>query len=193
MVSGQKWELYDSTKRYAPKREIPAIFSGLSKARESLVSQWHVASYSASDIQDPMSEKLPAVPQPGVWQKKSMSILARWSSAYDVYLDIRGDNLTDEKRKGAAALRILKELGAIAWMLTRTTVDDEINWDVFCPMFQKIVSLVDDIVELDLKSTAGGGSPCIDIALVGPLFEVSQIEHIFPCSRILRVVLDEII
>ena len=148
------------------------MFSSLSKARESLVSHWHVASYSKSDIRDPINEELHTVPQAGVWQKKSMSILARWSSAYDVYLDIRGDNLTDKKRKGTAALRILKELGATAWMLTQTRVDDQMNWDVFCPMFQKIVSLADDIVELDLKSTTGG-SPCIDMALVGPLFEVS--------------------
>jgi len=173
MVSGQKWEMYNSTKKHAQKREIPAMFSSLLKTRESLVSNWHVASYSTSDIQDPMSEKLPAVPQAEAWQKKSMSILARWSSAYDVYLDIRGDNLTDKKRKGTAALRILKELGATAWMLTRTTVDDQMNWDVFCPMFQKIVSLADDIVELDLRLTAADGSPCIDMALVGPLFEVS--------------------
>lgn len=179
MVSGQKWEMYDSTKRYAQKREIPAMFSGLSQARESLVSHWHVASYSTSDILGPMSEKLPAVLQAGAWQKKSMSILARWSSAYDVYLDIRGDNLTAQKRKGTAALRILKELGATAWMLTRTTVDDQMNWDVFCPMFRKIVSLADDIVELDLKSTEEGGSPCNDMALVGPLFEVSQLSNMF--------------
>jgi hypothetical protein len=180
MVSRQKWEMYDSTKEYAQKREIPAMFTGLSKARGSLVSQWHVASYSASDTEDPVSEKLPAVPQAGVWQKKSMGILARWSSAYDVYLDIRGDNLTDEKRKGTAALRILKELGAIAWMLTQTTVDDQMNWDVFCPMFQKIVSLADDIIQLDLKVTAEGGSPCMNMALVGPLFEVSHLSNMFP-------------
>jgi hypothetical protein len=85
------------------EREIPAIFSSLSKARKSLVSHWHVASYSTSEKWDFTSEKLHAVLQAGAWQKKSMSILARWSSAYDVYLNVRGDNLTDEK-KGKALL-----------------------------------------------------------------------------------------
>ena len=165
--------MYESMKKDAQKRQIPAIFSSLSKARESLVSQWHVASYSTSDRWDSTSEKLPAVPQGGTWQKKSISILARWSSAYDAYLNIRGDNLTDQKRKGTAVLRILKELGSTAMMLTQTTVDDQMSWDVFCPMFRKIVSLAEDIVELDLKPTAETPTYCIDMALVRPLFEVS--------------------
>jgi hypothetical protein len=177
MVSGQKWQV--SMEKTPQKREIPAIFSSLSKARESLVSRWHVASYSTNGTGVPTGERLPAVPQSGAWQKRSMSILARWSSAYDVYLDFRGDNLTNEKRKGTAVLRILKELGSTVMMLTRTTVDDERNWDVFCPMFQKIVSLANDIVELDQKATAKRPTYCIDMAIVGPLFEVSLLSTIF--------------
>lgn len=112
-------------------------------------------------------------PLTGAWQKQSTSILARWSSAYDVYWDIRGDNLTDKKIKGTAGLRILKELGATAWLLTQTTVDDQMNWDAFCPMFQNLVALADDIVELEVKSTAQQPSSCINMAIVGPWFEVS--------------------
>jgi hypothetical protein len=176
MVSPQKWE-HDSTKKHEQEREIPPMFSGLSKARESLVSHWNVSSYSTSDIRGSTSvklpAKLPAAPQAGAWQKTSTSILERWSSAYDVYLDIRGDNLTEVKRRGTAALSILKELGATAWMLTRTVVDDQMDWDFFYPMFQKIVSLASDIIELDQNLLAKGGTPCIDLALVGPLFQVS--------------------
>ena len=175
MVSGQKWEKYKPMEKLAQKPEIPAIFSSLSKVKETLVSYWHVASFSASDVWDPTSEKLLAVPQAGTWQNKSTSILARWSSAYDAYLDIQGESLTDKKRKGTAVLRILKELGSTATMLTRTMVDDQRNWDVFCPMFRKIVSLAEDIVELDLNPNSPAGQPtfCIDMALVRPLFEVS--------------------
>ncbi|RDW65135.1 hypothetical protein BP6252_10786 [Coleophoma cylindrospora] len=173
MVGGQKWVIYDSMKKYEWTRKIPAIFSSLSEARDTLASQWHVASYSPRHIWNPTSEKLPAVPQAGTWQKKSMSILARWSSAYDAYLNIRGDNMTDTKRKGTASLYILKELGSMSKKLTGTTVDDERNWDVFCPMFQKIVSLAEDIVELDLKSTAVEPQFCIDMAIIRPLFKVS--------------------
>lgn len=179
MVRGQKWEMHDSMKKNAPKPEIPAIFSTLSKVGESLVSQWRMASYSTSDIWDPTSEKLPAAPQIEAWQKKSRSILARWSSAYDVYVDIRGDNLTNEKRKGTAGLRILKELGSTVMMLTKTMVDDERNWDVFCSMFQNVVSLAEDIVELDSKPTAERNPFCIDMALVGPLFQVSLLPTYF--------------
>jgi hypothetical protein len=173
MVGENSWKLYDSIKGHSQRGEIPAIFSSLSKARESLVSHWHIASYSPSDIWDPLSEKLPVAPQAGTWQKKSISILARWSSAYDAYLNIQGGNLTDKRRKGTAALSILKELGSTAMMLSQTTVDDQRNWDIFCPMFRKIVSLAEDIVELDLKTTAERPTFCIDMAIVRPLFEVS--------------------
>ncbi|TVY16679.1 hypothetical protein LARI1_G006301 [Lachnellula arida] len=213
MVSGPKWEIYEAMKEYAQKRQVPAIFSSLSKARESLVSQWHVASYSTNSRWDPTNEQLPAVPQAGAWQKKSTSILARWSSAYDAYLDIRGDNLTEEKRKGTATLRILRELGSTAMMLTRTKVDDQMDWDVFCPMFRKIVSLAEDILKLDLKPTEGTPTYCMEMSLVRPLFEVTcrcrdpnirrraisllrnsrreeGVWHAFPTSRVAQRVLD---
>ncbi|KFY11794.1 hypothetical protein V492_04257 [Pseudogymnoascus sp. VKM F-4246] len=158
---------------HAQKQEIPTIFSGLSVAREKLVSDWYIASHSTMDVWDSSREKLCVTPPAGAWQKKSSSILARWSSAYDAYLNIQGENLTDTRRKGTAVLRILKELGSTAAMLTKTTVNDQMNWDVFCSMFEKIVSLADDIVEVDQKSTAGRPAFCMDMALIGPLFAVS--------------------
>jgi hypothetical protein len=184
MISGQKWEMYDSQERRAQQQEIPNMFSSLSKARESLVSHWHVASYSASDTRNPTTEGLQKVPQAGAWQNKSTGILGRWSSAYDAYLNIQGENLTDARKRGTAALRIVKALGSSALMLTRTMVDDQMNWDVFCPMFQEIVSLAEDIVELDSKSTEQRPPFYIDMSLVRPLFEVSLIvERIFPLQR----------
>lgn len=171
----------------AQKQEIPAIFSSLSVARERLVSHWHVTSHSTSNVWDPFSKKL-TVPLAGAWQKKSSSILARWSSAYDAYLNIQGKNLTGRKRKGTAVLHILKELGSTAGILTKTTVDDQMEWDVFCSMFDKIVSLAEDIVEIDQKSTEGRPTFCIDMALIGPLFAVSFLSiAYFPNQRSLEL------
>ena len=107
-----------------------------------------------------------------------MSVLARWSSAYEVYSSIRGDNLTDAKRKGTASLRILKELGSTAMVFSRAVVDDEKDWDTFHSLFQNVVCLADDIVELDLKSTAEKPPFCIDMAIVGPLFKVRFFHYI---------------
>lgn len=173
MVSGQKWEMHDSKIQNAPKPEISAIFSTLSNVGTSLVTQWQMSSYSITDTANPPNEKIPAALGIDPWQKKSRSILARWSSAYDVYLNIRGDNLTNEKRKGTAGLRILKELGSVAMMLTQPIVDDETSWDVFCPIFQNVVSLAEDIVELDSEVTTERSPFCINMTVVGPLFQVS--------------------
>lgn len=153
---------------------MAAIFSVLSNVGSSLVSQWHITSYSNAEMENLASKKLPAaLDNMRPWQKRSRSILARWSSAYDVYLNIRGDNLTNEKRKGTAGLRILKELGSVTMMLTQPVVDDETNWDVFCPVFQNVVSLAEDIIELDLEVAAEKSPFCINMAVVGPLFQVS--------------------
>lgn len=184
MVSGQKWETHDPAKQCAPGSEMSAIFSALSNVGASLVSQWHMSSYSNTEMGNLPSKKLPApLDNTRPWQKKSRSILARWSSAYDVYLNIRGDNLTNEKRKGTAGLRILKELGSVAMMLTQPVVDDETSWDVFCPVFQNVVSLAEDIIELDLEVATERSPFCINIALVGPLFQVSFLLNISFASK----------
>lgn len=168
MVSGQEWETH------APKPEKSPIFSTLSSIGASLVTQWHITSYSNTEMENFPSKKLPAaLNNTRPWQKKSRSILARWSSAYDVYLNIRGDNLTNEKRKGTAGLRILKELGSVAMMLTQPVVDDETSWDVFCPVFRNVVSLAEDIIELDLETAVERSPFCINMALVGPLFQIA--------------------
>lgn len=181
MVSDQKLDMPDWMKMSVQEGDIPTIFSGLLESRDSLVSHWHVSSYSTSHIPDPRSEKTLDVSHLGSWQKKAGSILGRWSSAYDAYLNVRGDNLTDAKRKGTAVLRILKELGSTAMMLTETTVEDQMDWDVLCPTFQKVVSLADEIIGLDKQSASGRPTYCIDMALVGPLFEVSlSLNLVFP-------------
>jgi hypothetical protein len=173
------------------RQDIPAMFSALSKARELLVSHWHVTSYATSDIWDHTSEKLPVIPQAGTWQRKSISILARWSSAFDTYSNTRGHHLTVVKKKGIATLRILKELGSTIMMLTGMMMDDERKWDIFCPMFQNVVTLAEEIVELDLSSTIEKPPFCIEMALVRPLFEVSIVspfEDVLICVGYVHVV-----
>jgi len=173
MINGQPCNIHDWTTEHVAGHEIPSMFSGLSQARESLVSHWHVASYSANNKWDSASENLSLAPQAGLWpEEKAASILARWHSAYDAYLGVRGDNLTHQKRKGTAVLSILKELGSTVGMLSQTQIIDERQWDIYYPMFDKIVNLANDIIELDLTSTSPTPVHCIDMYLVKPLFKV---------------------
>jgi hypothetical protein len=148
------------------------MFSSLSIARETVTSHWHVTSYSKRDLWHPTGDISGAIPEDSAWQKTSTSIMARWSSAYDAYLNIRGDGLTDQKKKGTAIFSILKELGSTVMTLTGAVVKDQQDWDILYPVFQKIVSLADDIVELELKSSALKSNSCIDMSVVRPLFEV---------------------
>lgn len=175
MVKRQGLDLFNTMGKGTQQRKLPAMFSTMSMDRDSLVSDWHVAAYSSSGLWSSPSKNPAIIPETGTWQVKSGSVLARWTSAYDVYLDIRGDSLTARKRKGAASLRILKELGSIARMVSQTTVEDQMDWDVLCPMFEKIVSLAEDIVEVDLQQTACEAIDCIDMTIVRLLFEVSPI------------------
>ena len=171
MVGGGKWVIYEVMKKYARKKEIPAAFSSLSEARDSLVFHWHMVSYSINDIWDPTNEKLTTVL--AAWKKKSMSILERWASAFEAFQSTRGKDMTETEKQGAAVLCILKELGSSSMLLTRTLVDDQTKWDGFYETFLKIVSLAEGVVERDLKSTHGRPTFCIDMAIVAPLFEVA--------------------
>ncbi|KIM94826.1 hypothetical protein OIDMADRAFT_135229 [Oidiodendron maius Zn] len=168
---GGKWQIYKVMKKYAWTRKIPPFFSSLSQARDSLVFHWHMLSYSISDVRGPTNEQIPDVFK--AWQKSSIGILEKWSAALNTFLFNRGDDLTDIERKGVAVLTILKELGSTSVMLTRTMVDDQKAWDIFTPTFQRIVSLAEEIVELEYKSNSGRPTFSIDMAIVGPIFEVS--------------------
>jgi hypothetical protein len=99
------------------------------------------------------------------WQRNSVLILERWSAAFEAFIRARGDALTDNERKGAAVLGILKELGSTSVMLTRTIVDDQRNWDMFTPMFERIIFLAEEVILLDSKTNAGKSTFTIDMAL----------------------------
>jgi hypothetical protein len=129
------------------------------------------SSCSISDIWDPTSEKFISVLL--AWQRNSVLILERWSAAFETFTRARGNILTDNERKGAAVLTILKELRSTSLMLTRTMVDDQRNWDIFIPMFEKITTLAEEVVELDSRANAGRPTFTIDMCLVAPVFGVS--------------------
>ncbi|KAE9371928.1 hypothetical protein N431DRAFT_492197 [Stipitochalara longipes BDJ] len=162
----EKWETYEVMQKHAWIRDMPPAFSSISRARDCLMFQWHMLSFS----KDRTSEQFPKVYL--AWQKSSIDVLERWSAAFDAFVSSRGDEMTDDEKKGVAVLAIIKELGSTSVMLTRTMVDDQRNWDVFSPIFEKIVCLAEDIVRLDFKSNGGRPTFCIDLAIVSPIFEV---------------------
>jgi len=163
-----EWNTYEVMKKHAWIKEIPPAFLSLSCARDCLLFHWHKLSFK---IWDRSSEQFPENLR--AWQESSITTLNRWSAAFDAFLSARGDKMTANERKGAAVLTIIRELGSTSVMLTRTKVDDQRNWDVFSPMFEKIVSLAEDIVKLDLEANGGRPTFCIDLAIIGPIFEVS--------------------
>ncbi|PMD29888.1 hypothetical protein L207DRAFT_503376 [Hyaloscypha variabilis F] len=163
-----EWNTYEIMKKHAWTREIPPAFSTVSQARNCLLFHWHKLSFN---IWDRSSKQFPEILI--AWQKTSIAILDRWSTAFDAFLSNRGDKMTDNERKGAAVLTIIRELGSTSVMLVRTKVDDQRNWDIFSPIFEKIVCLAEDVVKLDFKSNGGRPTFCIDLAIVSPLFEVS--------------------
>ena len=163
-----EWDTYEIMKKHAWISEIPPAFSGLSRARDCLLFHWHKISFNIWDRNsDQFTEDLLA------WQDSSIIILNRWSTAFDAFLCNRGDKMTANERKGAAVLTIIRELGSTSVMLTRTKVDDQTNWDIFSPMFEKIVCLAEDVVKLDFQSNEGRPTFCIDLAIIGPIFELS--------------------
>jgi hypothetical protein len=140
--------------------------SGITYSDSNLCS-----SLSLRELWDPTSEECPNILL--TWQRDGIAIVDKWSTAFDAFIRTRGDNITENERKGVAVLRLLKDYASTSIMIARTMDDDQRNWDVFIPIFEKIVCRAEELVNLDFKNNEGKPTFGVDMAFVGPLFEVS--------------------
>lgn len=102
-----------------------------------------------------------------------MVIGEKWSAALHAFIRARGDAITDNERRGVQVLLLLQDYTSTSVLVARTMVDEQTNWDVFIPTFETVVCRAEELVRLDLGSTTGRPTFCIDMNFVGPLFEVS--------------------
>ncbi|CZR64709.1 uncharacterized protein PAC_14608 [Phialocephala subalpina] len=167
MVGGHHWALYERISKSRLGFPMPATFSTLAQARDHFIFNWNRCSHSLDERG--MSHTRPDFNDLfSVWQE-SLSIIDSWSASFESFLSVNGEKLSENEKKGAGMLQILRDVGFISLRIERSRFDDQTVWDEFCPMYEKIVNLAAEILE----SNAGVPQFTLDMGIIGPLYEVT--------------------
>ena len=168
MVNPIRWNYSERTVRARYGLAIPLMFSSVSEARNSLAFHWHQSSFSLSHVGEIDIGLAIAF---SAWHQKSVKILEQWSSAFNTFIQARGNMLTENEKKGVGILRIQEVIAFTSLHLPRTKFDDQTLWDQFCPEFGRIITLASEIIGSNLGSRNSWFS--LDLGLIGPLYETS--------------------
>jgi len=169
MIGGHQWNIFQGLSNTALDPDIPGIFHSLQEARESLEYYWYICRYSTLGLKDPSD--------PQTRRRKYCNMLEEWSRAFDAFLQLYGDMLSEKERKGVAILQMHKRVGHTALNVERSDVDDEMRWDKFCPVFEEIVTLAEFVVEPTNSTTPTEAAQRIhfslDMSINGCLYDVA--------------------
>jgi hypothetical protein len=167
MMGGRNWQLYEKISRYR-SNDIPAAFTTLSEARFYLMYNWHAIQSRLHSI--PGLDDGKYVPKLDRWQRKSVIVYKKWSSALDAYLLNRGGALTVEEEDG---LRILQAQSYVAFTtlaVARNRLYDQTRWDEFNPVFENIISLAAEVVQRNVQSEMANSFFSLHPGLIAPVF-----------------------
>ncbi|KAE8447220.1 hypothetical protein EG329_011051 [Mollisiaceae sp. DMI_Dod_QoI] len=167
MIGGHQWGLYYKTAKARHGFEMPTTFSSLAMAREYLIFHWLCCSRFVAELGNMQStpnfsERFLA------WQETAIKVIESWTLAFENFLSANTERLSDNEKKGAGILTILKDIGFMSLRIHRTRFDDQTVWDEFVDMYRKIVALAAEIIE----SSKGIPHFSLDMGLIGPLYEV---------------------
>src|ERR1035441_8133923 len=99
MVGGHNWDLYNSTFKSRQQWLTPTMFSSLSMAREHFVLNWHRCSFLLHELHKKQSP--PDFPELfAAWQQTSLKIVGAWNTAFDSFLDMHEDKLSENEKRG---------------------------------------------------------------------------------------------
>ncbi|KAJ5280154.1 hypothetical protein N7478_005526 [Penicillium angulare] len=169
----------------------PVVFKSLAHAREML--EIHTYDYrqqsiklldqqiqgnltdwtTSTDFVSPVSLEAAAL------RDTFLSILDSWSTALDNYLRDHSASMTIRQQRGAAILKV-RELDSFISLdvipsIGGLAVDNQMLWDSYIPLFERIVTLGESIIQWFPYSSLSS-SPTnfsLDLGIVGTLFNVA--------------------
>ncbi len=179
MIGGGRRDLYERAAA-CPQRQspLPSSFSTLTEARESFIFIWHKCTYMINDIRNRPFQNSKAEYE--TQQKRCFTLVEQWSSALDALLLARSQDMTPLELKGASVLKIQKLIGFAILHTHRSGNDDQTLWDPLCPMFEQVVNLAAEVLDLDTEINNSSPSETrtpsflFDMEIVGPLYHVAS-------------------
>ncbi|EPE28657.1 hypothetical protein GLAREA_09778 [Glarea lozoyensis ATCC 20868] len=148
----------------------PTAFSSLGEARNCLIYNWHERTTPREFKTGKTTEDLHRVV---ARQNESLALYDQYNSAFQSFLATKGSVLNDSQRKGVRVLEIHHLAAYVALNSKKTTLDVQTVWDQYVPIFDKIVTLAEEVTLLDSLDTAAPVFS-IDMGIVAPLYSVAH-------------------
>ena len=154
-------------------RDIPRVFSSLEEARNSLDYHWNRCQQVLMDSSHSQSPQITSPLLEG--RQQSIDAVARWDSAFQAFLRNVGKSFDCRSLQAARTIEISHTFLTMFLEFHYSDLEDQTNWDVFCPQFERIVELAALVVE-SYTEPFNNQSPtyCIDMNIVAPLYAVAH-------------------
>lgn len=169
LVGRQNWGTGPTKRRTRSTVTIPHSFLSVGEARDLLEYHWH--EYTIKNLPGPATTESSA---------KDYDMFRRWSLALSRFVKARGKNLTAKEKRGLAILQVQKLMLSLSLdVSTLDTDSDEMPWDNFCPVFQRIVDLAGAALDLptdqyeDPAMSTREPTFSVDMGLIGPLYDTA--------------------
>lgn len=169
MVGDPDWSLYDDTwKSHRISSSTPLAFTSLIMAREQFVLSWHHCHFLLRELQRKRSSTdFQSLFETS--QQTCLNIVGEWNTAFKAFLETNVDTISEKEKKGSLMLHILKTIGFMTLRVNRSPLDDQTIWDQFCPMYDKIVDLAEELIGSD----PGIPKFTLDMGIIAPLYQVT--------------------
>ena len=160
--------------------EIPAMFSSLEEARNSMDYQWNTCVHLLGDIEqhDTYDEMKRVKPHLEANQQTFSIVVRKWLAAFQAFLQKKGGSLDNKSLQAARTLQISQSFMMIYLeMNTFDVLTGETVWDKFIFRFEHIVDLGALIVNAtpgDQISQKPGPEFSLDMNIVAPLYAVAH-------------------
>ena len=154
-------------------REIPRVFSSLEEARNSLDYNWNRCQQV---LMDSSHSQLPRITGPLLEERQQLiKAVARWDSAFQALLRKIGKSFDCRSLQAARIIEISHTFLTMFLKYNYSDLEDQMNWDVLCPQFERIVELA-ALVVASYKEPFNTQGPtyCIDMNIVAPLYAVAH-------------------
>lgn len=175
LLGHQNWEFIHKPRNIGAGT-IPSSFTTLSQANKSLEHYWHLHSMiSNARINnasgEPKAEKF--------LEMDYSDVFRRWSTAFEGFLELRGNSLTTNERKGVAVLQVqtMALWTSLNVISPGHDESDQMLWDNLGPLYQQILSLAATVLEMENiepSTTPATQSFSLETGIVGPLYDVAR-------------------
>jgi hypothetical protein len=150
---------------------LPVTFVSLSEARDCFIYYWLECTNPREPIDLKSPEEITTIK--AEWREQTLAIYDQYNASFRSFLALQGPKLNKSEWKGVKVLQIHHCVAFMSVNIGKAMMDDETVWDPHVPVFEKMVSLADEVVLLECSEQAPPVFS-IDMGIIGPLYEVAS-------------------